>query len=48
MGLSTRRGNVHFNEDIIRSSADAIKSGLLDSEDLTIEDVENTAEVLAF
>lgn len=46
-GLSTRRGNVHFIEDIIESSSDAVKSRLLNNENIKIDDIESTAEILA-
>ena len=46
-GMSTRRGTVHFLEDIIESSADAIKTRLLNNEDIACEDQDATAYTLA-
>lgn len=46
-GMSTRKGTVHFLEDIIESSAEAIKSKLLDNKDIPFEDRDSTANNLA-
>lgn len=46
-GMSTRKGTVHFLEDIIESSAEAIKSKLLDNKDIPCEDRDSTANNLA-
>lgn len=46
-GMSTRRGTVHFLEDIIQSSAEAIKSKLLVKNGINCEDQESTANTLA-
>lgn len=46
-GMSTREGTVHFLEDIIQTSSQAIKTRLLSNADVGCEDVEKTAKVLA-
>lgn len=46
-GMSTRNGTVHFIEDIIESSSEAIKSRLLKNKDIPSENIDNTALVLA-
>lgn len=46
-GMSTRRGNVHFLEDVIETSAEAVKERLLKGSNDEITDMEATAENLA-
>ncbi|ELA42340.1 arginine-tRNA ligase [Vittaforma corneae ATCC 50505] len=46
-GMSTRGGTVHFLEDIIQTSSEAIKARLLVNEDMNSEDIEKTAKILA-
>lgn len=46
-GMSTRRGTVHFLEDVIESSSSAIKERLLSNKDVCVEDQDRTALILA-
>lgn len=46
-GMSTRKGTVHFIEDIIETSAEAIKSKLLSSKKMAAEETDETALILA-
>lgn len=46
-GMSTRNGTVHFIEDIIESSSEAIKSRLLKNKDIPSDNIDNTALILA-
>ncbi|KAM0680579.1 hypothetical protein GINT2_001276 [Glugoides intestinalis] len=46
-GMSTRKGTVHFIEDIIETSSEAIKSKLLNSKKMAAEEMDETALILA-
>lgn len=46
-GMSTRGGTVHFIDDIIQTSSDAIKTRLLANKDIEDTDINTTAKVLA-
>lgn len=46
-GMSTRKGTVHFLEDIIESSSNAIKERLLSNKDIGAEDRDEIAHILA-
>lgn len=46
-GMSTRGGTVHFIEDIIQASSEAVKTRLLANKGISPEDVDNVAAILA-
>jgi len=46
-GMSTRGGTVHFIEDIIQASSEAVKSRLLVNKDIKAEEIDRIAHILA-